>query len=100
MKKLFLLLLCLAALAGFVLAGAVGPPGEIPPALPGYGVGYEAVAPAPGTVPAVEALVYGFPGRIIYTPNNEYNEALTGLLPAEDIQRVASVAPVGYPLLC
>jgi hypothetical protein len=95
MKKLFLLLLCLAAFAGFVSAGAVGPPGEIPPALPGYGAGYEAVTP--DTVPAVETLVYGLPGRIIYTPDNE---APAGLLTAEDIQRAASVAPVGYPLLC
>jgi hypothetical protein len=61
MKKLFVLFLCLAAVAGFVSAGTVHPPGELPLELPGYG--YEAVAP--DTVLAAALLAYGLPDRIL-----------------------------------
>jgi hypothetical protein len=47
MKKLFVFLLCLVAVAGFVFAGDIHPPGapSLEVALPGYGVDYAAVTP-------------------------------------------------------
>jgi hypothetical protein len=63
MKKLFVLFLCLAAVAGFVSAGTVHPPGENSPALSGYGVGYEAVTP--DTVLITAKLAYGLPDQIL-----------------------------------
>jgi hypothetical protein len=57
MKKLLFLFLCLAAVAGFVSAGDIHPPGSLE--LPGYGVGCEAVAP--DTVLAVALLIVAEP---------------------------------------
>jgi hypothetical protein len=45
MKKLLLLFLCMAAVAGFVWANDYRPPGAPALEMPGYGVGYEAVTP-------------------------------------------------------
>jgi hypothetical protein len=45
MKKLLFLFVCLAAIAGFVMADDCWPPGAPVLELPGYGVGCEAVAP-------------------------------------------------------
>ncbi|MDR1249315.1 MAG: hypothetical protein LBK63_08440 [Treponema sp.] len=45
MKKLFVLFLCLAAVAGFVVADDYRPPGAPALELPGHGVGCEAVIP-------------------------------------------------------
>ena len=65
MKKLFVLFLCLVAVAGFVSAGAVHPPG--PPALEmalsGYGV--DCCAVAPDTVLVMEMSAHGLSGQIL-----------------------------------
>ena len=62
MKKLFVLFLCLVAVAGFVSAGAVHPSGvPAPEVLPGYGVGYCAVTPDTALV----AETYGLPDQIL-----------------------------------
>jgi hypothetical protein len=45
MKKLLFLFVCLAAVAGFVMADDCWPPGAPALELPGYGVGCEAVVP-------------------------------------------------------
>jgi hypothetical protein len=60
MKKLFVLFLCLMAVAGFVFAGTVHPPGEISldMTLPGYGAEYRVVTP--DTVLVVEVLVVSY----------------------------------------
>jgi hypothetical protein len=67
MKKLFVLFLCLMAVAGFVSAGTVHPPGTPALALSEYGVGYEAVTP--DTVLAVAA--HELPGRRLAVSNME-----------------------------
>jgi hypothetical protein len=54
MKKLLFLFLCLAAVAGFVVADDCRPPGAPALELPGHGVGCEAVIP--DTVLAVASL--------------------------------------------
>jgi hypothetical protein len=54
MKKLFVLFLCLAAVAGFVWAEDYRPPGAPALEMTGYGVGCEAVVP--DTVLAVASL--------------------------------------------
>jgi hypothetical protein len=63
MKKLFILFLCLVAVAGVVSAGTVHPPGELSPVMPGYGADYCAVTP--DTVLVMAALTYGLPGQIL-----------------------------------
>jgi hypothetical protein len=45
MKKLLFLFLCLAAVAGFVMADDIHPPGAPALELPGHGVGCEAAIP-------------------------------------------------------
>jgi hypothetical protein len=62
-KKIFLLFLCLVAVAGFVFAGTLHPPGAPALALPGYGVHEAAVTP--GTVLAAALLTYGLPDQIL-----------------------------------
>jgi hypothetical protein len=63
MKKLFVLFLCLMAVAGF--AGTVHPPGAVAleMVLPGYGVDYCAVTP--DTVLVAETPAYGLPDLIL-----------------------------------
>jgi hypothetical protein len=56
MKKLFVLFLCLAAVAGLMFAGDIHPPGIPALALPGYGVDYAAVIP--DTVLVMETLEF------------------------------------------
>ena len=64
MKKLFVLFLCLVAVAGFVSAGTVRPPGATAlEVLPGYGVDDRAVTP--DTVLAATLLTFGLPGQIL-----------------------------------
>jgi hypothetical protein len=67
MKKLFILFLCLMAVAGFVSAGTVHPPGaSVLEALPGYAVDYCAVTP--DTVLVIE-IAHGLPDQILVVPD-------------------------------
>jgi hypothetical protein len=59
MKKLLVLFLCMAAVAGFVWADDCRPPGAPVLELPGHGVGCEAVTP--DTVLAVAPLTVAEP---------------------------------------
>jgi hypothetical protein len=64
MKKLFVLFLCLVAVAGFVSAGTVHPPGVLAPeTLPEYGVDCYAITP--DTVLVVVTPTYGLPDQIL-----------------------------------
>jgi hypothetical protein len=65
MKKLFVLFLCLAAVAGLVFAGTVHPPGVLTLETPGYVVDYADVAP--DTVLVMETLT--FPDQILAVPD-------------------------------
>jgi hypothetical protein len=65
MKKLFILFLCLMAVAGFVSAGAAHPPGEHSPVLSGYAVDYYAVTP--DTVLITDALA--LPDQVWVVPD-------------------------------
>jgi hypothetical protein len=65
MKKLFVLFLCLVAVAGLVSAGTVHPPGA--PALETAGYGYEAVTPA--MVLVMETSFMGFSDQILAVPD-------------------------------
>jgi hypothetical protein len=95
MKKLFLLLLCLAVFAGFVSAGVVRPLGEISPALPGYGVGYEAVAPDTVLITQVPiALTVSLLVVPVYEALGLSQE--TAIAPA----KTGSFTPADHPLLC
>ena len=64
MKKLFVLFLCLVAVAGFVSAGAVHPSGvPAPEVLPGYGVDYCAVTPDTALIATMPTC--GLPDQIL-----------------------------------
>jgi hypothetical protein len=101
MKKLFVLFLCLMAVAGSVSAGAVHPPGEISPALPGYGV--DDCAVTPDTVLAAATLGFGLPGRIEVVSDMMIVEmprivfTVTGIDPGWIVSDV-SAAGADYPL--
>jgi hypothetical protein len=93
MKKLFVLLLCLVAVAGLVSAGVVHPP-EAPAlemALSGYGVGYEAATPD-----TVLVTPFWVPDQILAVPDIMVN-GLPIVLPGDILPDISAV-DVGYPL--
>jgi hypothetical protein len=85
MKKLFVLFLCLVAVAGLVSAGTVHPPGA--PALETVGYGYEAVTPA--TVLVMETSFGEFSDQILAVPDIMINE----------LPQVVFVITIGNPVL-
>jgi hypothetical protein len=106
MKKLFVLFLCLMAVAGFVSAGTVHPPGAPAlEALPGYVADYCAVTP--DTVLTVTMPDYGLPGQILAVPaiimSNSGTPQDCFAITAHNTgqgRRTASTHPVDFPLLC
>jgi hypothetical protein len=96
MKKLFVLFLCLMAVAGFVSAGTVHPPGAqaLGMALSENGV-YEA-AVTPDAVLIVVTLTYGFSDQILAVFDLTVSELPHNIL--EIALPTISVDDVDYPL--
>jgi hypothetical protein len=99
MKKLFVLFLCLMAVAGIVFAGTVHPPGEISldMVLPGYGINYAVVTP--DTVLVVETLVVSY-SQILTAPDMMLSGLPTVEIISDTGQRLSDVhvPVVDYPL--
>jgi hypothetical protein len=95
MKKLFVLFLCLVAVAGFV---AAGPPGAPALELSGYGVGYEAV-----TLDAVLVMEtpFGVSDQILAVPDvmvSGLPRILFGIRVDNPVLPDVPGVDVGYPL--
>jgi hypothetical protein len=101
MKKLFVLFLCLVAVAGFVFAGTLHPPGALAPALPGYGVHETAVTQS--TVLAAAMFTYGLPDQILVVSDIKASglpQIVFGIAIDSQVLSDVPVNGVDYPLLC
>jgi hypothetical protein len=98
-KKLFVLFLCLVAVAGFVSAGAVHPPGASVLEMTGYGFHEAAVTPV--TVLVIETPVESFYDQILVVPDlmvNRLPQIVLRLTVDNPVLPDVPVADVRYPL--
>jgi hypothetical protein len=99
MKKLFVLFLCLVAVAGLVSAGTVHPPGA--PALEMTGYGFYEAAVTPAAVLIAETPFREFSDQILAVPDimvSELPQVVFVITAGNPVLPDVPVAAVDYPL--